>query len=234
MKNIIGKYINVVKPTCLTESNSLDGVKVYMNTWSNYNESGADLSRYGISDGWMTVDEALDFCKKYAEDEPFVNDIDSSIINVSEYDNPVEALDKIKKLSELDEDALDVVLSIMETDLYISVTEAIEIQESGDYIFFPGISTDEELGEAYVDMVGFSGVSHIEQYIDEDRIKEYIQYQYDEQLDDDTLNQLVDDEIEANVGNENFYNTYFDYEKLGTDLQIDGFMFVDKGAIVVN
>ena len=49
------------------DNNSNKEPKVYMNTWKNYNENGADLSQYGInsiSDGWMTIDEAREFAEK--------------------------------------------------------------------------------------------------------------------------------------------------------------------------
>ena len=69
-----------VKPNkILTEdvNTTSDDVMVYMNTWKNYNEYGADLEMYGIKDGWMTPEQGLEFCKKYAEDEPFINDVDN-------------------------------------------------------------------------------------------------------------------------------------------------------------
>ena len=41
-----------------------DEIKLFMNTWANYNENGADD---GITPtGWMSLDEAEEYAKKYA------------------------------------------------------------------------------------------------------------------------------------------------------------------------
>ena len=63
MKNIISKYINVEKPhKVLTESDSSSDIKVYMNTWKNYNEYGADLEMYGIKDRGRKEQISYCFC----------------------------------------------------------------------------------------------------------------------------------------------------------------------------
>ena len=74
--------------------------QVYMNTWANYNEYGADLSQYGIDNGWMSIDDAIEFCEKHANDEPFINDFDDTPWTLSEYDNAPSELQKIKDFLE--------------------------------------------------------------------------------------------------------------------------------------
>ena len=98
-----------VKPNkVLTEdvNTTSDDVMVYMNTWKNYNEYGADLEMYGIKDGWMTPEQGLEFCKKYAEDEPFINDVDNCPIEVSEYDNAPAKLKELIRYNEFEDKTL--------------------------------------------------------------------------------------------------------------------------------
>lgn len=232
MKNIISKYINIQKPhKVLTESDSSSDIKVYMNTWKNYNEYGADLEMYGIKDGWMSIDDALEFCKKYSEDEPFINDVDNCPIEVSEYDNPVDTLNKLSKLSKLSSDELEVVSAFIEDDNYKDIDDIIEKVQSGDYIFFPGVSDDKELGEAYVNMVGIEGVSNPQNYLDTEEIKRSIDADSTEDFTDEELDQMAEDEIEANAGNMTYYEQYFDYSKLGRELSMEGYSYTDAGAI---
>ena len=41
-----------------------DEIKLFMNTWANYNENGADDRK--TPTGWMSLDEAEEYAKKYA------------------------------------------------------------------------------------------------------------------------------------------------------------------------
>ena len=225
-----------VKPNkVLTEdvNTTSDDVMVYMNTWKNYNEYGADLEMYGIKDGWMTPEQGLEFCKKYAEDEPFINDVDNCPIEVSEYDNAPAKLKELIRYNKFENKTL--LKNAMETGQYSTVDEYIDVLESGDYIWFPGVSDDEGLGEAYVDMVGFEGVSDKERYFNSDSWKESVRadeesfYREENGLEDeddwkehegdfeDYLDALADEMAENYDGNEED----FDYEALGRDLSFD-------------
>ena len=160
------------------DNNSNEEPKVYMNTWKNYNENGADLSQYGInsiSDGWMTIDEAREFAEKYSEDEPFINDLDNIPfdLGINEYSNVESSLDMIEKFSNLNEYEQEVLEAIMEASSD-DIEEALDILDSGDYLYLEGVSTEYELGEAYVDMVGSikdTVGDDITSYIDEDQMK---------------------------------------------------------------
>ena len=234
-----------VKPNkVLTEdvNTTSDDAMVYMNTWKNYNEYGADLEMYGIKDGWMTPEQGLEFCKKYAEDEPFINDVDNCPIEVSEYDNAPAKLKELIRYNKFEDKTL--LKNAMETGQYSTVDEYIDVLESGDYIWFPGVSDDEGLGEAYVDMVGFEGVSDKERYFNSDSWKESVRadeesfYREENGLEDeddwkehegdfeDYLDALADEMAENYDGNEED----FDYEALGRDLSFD-YTYTSDGVI---
>ena len=224
-----------VKPNkVLTEdvNTTSDDVMVYMNTWKNYNEYGADLEMYGIKDGWMTPEQGLEFCKKYAEDEPFINDVDNCPIEVSEYDNAPAKLKELIRYNEFEDKTL--LKNAMETGQYSTVDEYIDILERGDYIWFPGVSDDEGLGEAYVDMVGFEGVTSPENYVDRQKVIDMIESTYsEEELEEyggaeEEADVMIDSYIEA--GNKDFFEEYFSYEALGRELSFD-YTYTSDGAI---
>ena len=224
-----------VKPNkVLTEdvNTTSDDIMVYMNTWKNYNEYGADLEMYGIKDGWMTPEQGLEFCKKYAEDEPFINDVDNCPIEVSEYDNAPAKLKELIRYNEFEDKTL--LKNAMETGQYSTVDEYIDVLESGDYIWFPGVSDDEGLGEAYVDMVGFEGVTSPENYVDRQKVIDMIESTYsEEELEEyggaeEEADVMIDSYTEA--GNKDFFEEYFSYEALGRDLSFD-YTYTSDGAI---
>ena len=224
-----------VKPNkVLTEdvNTTSDNAMVYMNTWKNYNEYGADLEMYRIKDGWMTPEQGLEFCKKYAEDEPFINDVDNCPIEVSEYDNAPAKLKELIRYNEFEDKTL--LKNAMETGQYSTVDEYIDVLESGDYIWFPGVSDDEGLGEAYVDMVGFEGVTSPENYVDRQKVIDMIESTYsEEELEEyggaeEEADVMIDSYTEA--GNKDFFEEYFSYEALGRELSFD-YTYTSDGAI---
>lgn len=250
MRSIVQDIFNNLKAKAdkpnkrLNESINSDDAQVYMNTWRNYNEYGADLEAYGIKDGWMTPEEGLEFCEKYAEDEPFINDVDNCPIEVSEYDNAVAKLNEIIRYNEFDNK--EILNNAMETGEYSSVDDYIEHLESGDYIWFPGVTDEEELGRAYVDMVGFDGLSNKENYFDTEAWKDSVRtdeennYRIDNGLKDDEdyeghegdfedyLDIMADDMSENYDGSD---ESVFNYEKLGEELTMDGYTFTSDGCI---
>lgn len=236
MKNIISKFINVSKPQKkLNEAvENNDAIQVYMNTWKNYNEYGADLEAYGIKDGWMSIDDAIEFCKKYAEDEPFINDVDNCPIEVSEYDNAPTMLENLKKIENFDGDkeCLDAALEA-EYPNY-DLEDLIKKVEDGDVIFYPGVTNDDDLGHANVDMCG--GISaavpkdRLRSYIDEESLNDTFEAEGGERLDDDTLDEYINNMIDS--GSEDFLDNYFDYEAWGRDLAYD-YSYTSQGAIQI-
>lgn len=242
------KPINIIKK--LNESTILEEKPVYMNTWKNYNEYGADLDAYGIKDGWMTIDDALEFCKEHAEDEPFINDTDGVPIEISDYDNAVDKLNQLKKIEEADVDE-DVFKAFIEDGSYTNIDDIIDKIESGDYIFFPDVDNDEDLAREYIDMCG--GITYavsngrIEDYFDEKAYKEENEDAFREMIAENEgkdVDDVTDEEVEdfaemvmqdeiSNAkydNNDDFFDKYFDYKAFGDELSFD-YTYTSTGAL---
>ena len=175
----------------LTES--FDDMEVFMNTWANYNENGADS---GITPtGWMSIDDAIEYCEEYADYEPFINDTDNvPFDDINEYSNASSVLQELKELQESDVDE-DVVAAIVEATGY-GIKEAVEIAERGDYYWYPGLSSYTDLAYAVIDELGGIGEAvgkNVINYIDEDQMRR--EYRWDiREIMRDTAEQEVDDE----------------------------------------
>ena len=156
----------------------------------------------------------------------------NNLVKVSEYDNAPAKLKELIRYNEFEDKTL--LKNAMETGQYSTVDEYIDVLESGDYIWFPGVSDDEGLGEAYVDMVGFEGVTSPENYIDRQKVIDMIESTYsEEELEEyggaeEEADVMIDSYIEA--GNKDFFEEYFSYEALGRDLSFD-YTYTSDGAI---
>ena len=120
-------------------------ISVFLNTWGNYNENGAD------NGFWVNLPCDLDAeLEKLAEAtgeevdemEVFINDTDINIngLEIGEYDNIKELNELAAQLESLDEYALEKVGAIIEaygTDL----KEAIE--NIDDYTYYSGMSLED-------------------------------------------------------------------------------------------
>ena len=239
----------------LNESNS-DEITIFMNTWENYNENGADS---GITPtGWMTADEAIEYCNEYAEHEPFINDIDNPTdfnLDISEYGNPVTDLENIKIINSLDDYDKQALSAIWNYEGG-SFEDSLSIFESGDYQFIPNISDYKDLAYEYIEELGGidNAVSDTSNYIDEEAMKrDYRQDTEDmmrenisdEDMTEDEIDEYINDNIEeyldsivseevllAEKGEIDLSN-YFDYEKFGRALSDDGWSIESTGAIIV-
>ena len=220
-------------------------IKVCMNTWANYNSYGRDLAPME----WMSIDEALKYCDKYSEQEPFINDYENSPIKLSEYDNPWQMLKLLKEVEE-SPDSL-----IMKNALEVSdegdYEDVIQKIKDGEYVWFEGCEDDFDLGKDYVDMLGsHREVANIENYFMEDEFrnaiedeeKDYFAGEHGIETDDpdfpedefeEWMDMIVEDE-KANFGDiADHDNTYFDYNQLGEDLEWDGYKFTSDGCIQI-
>ena len=218
------------------KKNPYENIKVYMNTWANYNINGADVEQ--INGGWMSIEQAKEFLENHKEEEPFINDTDNvpSDFGIDEYTNPWQAIEMLETFENADDKAA--LTAIIEEQGSSNIQYAFEVYESGDYTFFPGVTNDTELGEAYFNMVGgVSGISNPENYINRQYVEDYIvdNLSSDEDYSQETIDQMVEEEIEvAKAGNdESFFENYFDYEALGRDLDFDGYYFASTGAIEI-
>lgn len=226
-------------------ANNADEPLVYMNTWKNYNENGADLAMYGNIDGWMTVEEAKEFAQEHQEDEPFINDTDNIPWEISEHDNVNTQLDYIEQYQNADnKNAISALI-----DDQGDVENAFNIYESGDYNFFNDVSDEAELGLAYYNEVGYSGLSDVESLIDMDKYKESFEDIAEELVrennpeleneDEDefektvekTINDIAQEQLDNAIATGEDLSDYLDYTELGNQLINDGFTITDYGAI---
>lgn len=255
------KPLNEAEEETPKETKHKDAIQVYMNTRKNYDTHGADLDTYGIKDGWMNPDDALEFCEKYEKDGPFINDIDNNSdinIEISENDDVYSVLEGLAKLN----DALyfgagnaekgDVPLvyeawsdrESVSTPSLENIEEFIDFLENGEYYVHNDITSTYDIGKYYVDNVGFEGISNIENYIDTDKVKEDWQEEIDNDYLDDNGNptedwfevddSIVEDDIESakQSNNTDFFDKYFDYESLGDEIYGDGYWYLtDNGSV---
>ena len=145
-----------------------DEIRLFMNTWANYNENGADD---GITPtGWMSLDEAEEYAEKYAEYEPFINDTENVPIefDVDEYSNIPETIDTLRKYEDFDDWQREVFVAFIDNGY--NVDEAFSIVDDDDYFYIKGDS-DTDLAYNYIDETGGIeelGRDTLEQYFDYD------------------------------------------------------------------
>lgn len=222
----------------LTEDENTDKV-IYMNTWANYNENGADLSKYGIEDGWMTIEEAKNFANQHEEDEPFINDVDIELpFEVNEYSNVEDTLDQIDDYMLLDDNDKEVISAIIEVESN-DYNNAKDIYDSRDYIYFHGVDNDEDLARAYIDLGDIESIipkQNIENYIDRDKVEQYVLDNYTtDELTDEDIQSIIDDEITNAIATNasKVLEQWFDYDAYGRDLTYTGFSYTSNGAIEI-
>lgn len=230
------------------EKNPYENIKVYMNTWGNYNEYGADVEQ--INGGWMSIEQAKEFLERHKDEEPFINDTDNvpGDLDIDEYTNPWQAIEMLDYIENCDnKDALIAIIESTGNDF----EEDKRIYEDGDYTFFAGVDNDADLGKAYVDMVGgIEGVNNAENYIDEEAYRESWREaaessvrEENPDLDEDSeefeskveewLDNVVPEQLEIAIRDGADLSDYFDYESLGRDLDYEGYFFASTGAIYV-
>lgn len=155
-----------------------DEIKLFMNTWANYNENGAD----GVitPTGWMSLDEAEEYADKYAEYEPFINDTDNvpKELDVDEYSNITEAVDMLRRYEDFDDIQKEVFAAFID-DGY-EVDKAFDIVDDNDYFYVEG-DDDAELAENYIDELGGIeelGRDTLERYFDYARYGRDLAYDF--------------------------------------------------------
>ena len=223
----------------LTEAEDINEIKLYMNTWGNYNENGADVENIG--GGWMNLDQAEEFVKNHSDVEPFINDTEGNIpFDVDEYSNSITVIQNLKQYLALDPSDREALAGIL-YDRYNgdNFDECLNILNDGEYIYFPGVDNEIDLGKAYVDMVGLEGINNIENYLDRNAIAEDIKddlYNNGEDLDtidDDDINAMVEEDIQnaIDANATNYLEQYFDYRALGRELEYEGYFYSNSGAM---
>lgn len=143
-----------------------DEIRLFMNTWANYNENGAD----GVitPTGWMSLNEAEEYAEKYAEYEPFINDTDNvpKALDVDEYSNIPETIDMLRRYEDFDDTQKEVFAALID-DGY-EEDKAFDIVDDGDYFYIEGDSNT-DLAYNYIDEIGgieALGRDTLERYFD--------------------------------------------------------------------
>lgn len=199
--------------------NDNDEIKIYMNTWANYNENGADLSQYGIdsiADGWLSIDDAIKFAEEHADDEPFINDTDNvpEGFDINEYSS-IDVLEDLKEYEDLNDYEKEALSAIMESTGDDFET-AKDVLDGGDYQFYKGIDNYTDLAYEIIDELGGLGEAvgdRITSYIDEEAMRRDYEYDVRDQMYDDAEN-AVEEEHYGEMTQEEF-------DKLPKEIEID-------------
>lgn len=193
-KEIFEGYTKKIdKKLSFNEAYSPDEMMVYMNTWKNYNEYGADLVLYDNIDGWMSIDDAIEFAEEHAEDEPFINDTDNipSAFGIDEYSNVVHTLEMLKRFEDSGAD-IDILEAIMDSG-YNTLEDALDKYESGDYYWYPGVTDYTELAYRLIDESGgleYALGDRVSDYIDEEQMKRDYEDDVREMMRDDAKREV--------------------------------------------
>lgn len=153
-------------------------------------------------------------------------------------ENLVNLLNEIEYLESTDQmDALEMATEDQGSSYF---EDTVDIINRGDFLFFPGVEDDEELGHAFVDMCG--GISaavsrdRLATYIDIDEVAETFKEGTEDDsdladMDDDAWYSLAEEQVEMSPES---YEDYFDYDRYGRDLRMEGgYFFGDLGAIAI-
>ena len=147
-------------------------LKIFVNTWGNYNENGADGGE------WITLpmdEDALaekleTIAKAMGDEDPewAIHDYEwegrIDLGEVHEMDSIMEWNEKCEEADGLDEDELKEIAAAMEAFGY-SFAEAMERQQGGNFVFYP----DQDLDDVAYDIVN-------ERYITKDTPKIFANY----------------------------------------------------------
>ena len=132
-------------------------LNIFVNTWGNYNENGADGGQ------WITLpmeedelEEVLENIAALMKDEDpewFINDyewtIDMELGDVHEMDSIMEWNERCQEADDLEEYEAEEIAAAIEAYDY-TFAEAFERQQRGCFIFYPGQDL-QEVAESIID-----------------------------------------------------------------------------------
>lgn len=196
---------------------------------------GSVYEEYFFSD-WDTDYDWVDL-SNLGENEDFddVNEYAKSLESIVDDDKEEE----FKAAMEYSGDFHDAV-DLVETDSVVKISD--ESQSS---------KMDEAIGYSYVDSIGFSGLSDVENYFDYEAYGRDIRIEYypmeagdpetaeeywcgDERADDEEIGRAVVNQLGWDGVGKESQERYFDYEAFGRDLQIDlPFVQTDDGIFEI-
>lgn len=195
-------------------------------------------------------------CDTPEYEEWFVTDYDCNLSGFDWQDfGEYPSYDKLQEFGELIESIDDVEAVDNAYEVTGDLQEAIDGLESGDIIYYPGISSLEDMAYEYVDMLGGIdelGKDTIENYFDYEmlgRDLSFDEYETDEEDeegntvyvnagkyfcgDEDASDREIGEAFVDEVGFDGVSDpgNYFDYEAFGRDLGFDGFTITKDGCI---
>lgn len=196
---------------------------------------GSVYEEYFFSD-WDTDYDWVDL-SNLGENEDFddVNEYAESLESIVDDDKEEE----FKAAMEYSGDFHDAV-DLVETDSVVKISD--ESRSS---------KMDETIGYSYVDSIGFSGLSNVENYFDYEAYGRDIRIEYypmeagdpetaeeywcgDERADDEEIGRAVVNQLGWDGVGKESQERYFDYEAFGRDLQIDlTFVQTDDGIFEI-
>lgn len=185
-----------------------------------------------------TVEEITNTIVGNFEDYPNIQaGFKSYISDIERYDfddfkqDVINMLNAINNFSEEEFGALNLALEDLGSWYF---EEAVDAVNRDDYIYFPEVESDYDLGETYVKYVGSIedavGREDLPDYINVEEIaKSYYEDKEDEDVDLEDYISAVAIEVEEHP--EDFLD-FFDYEAFGSDLRVnDGWYIGNTGAI---
>lgn len=196
---------------------------------------GSVYEEYFFSD-WDTDYDWVDL-SNLGENEDFddVNEYAGSLESIVD-DNKEEEFKAAMEYSGDFHDALDLIAN----DSVVKISD--EIQSS---------RMDEAIGYYYVDSIGFSGLSNVENYFDYEAYGRDVRIEYypmddgdpetaeeywcgDERADDEEIGRAVVDQLGWDGVGKESQERYFDYEAFGHDIQMDlSFVQTDDGIFEI-
>lgn len=181
-------------------------------------------------------------------EEWFVTDYDSEIDGLSKMLDEYTSFAELNRIAEkLNEYGTEELSNVME--VASDIDDAMEGIDDGRYQYYPGIFNDTDLGQNWIDEVGFEGISNPENYFDYESFGRDLRLEYSPQDEDDpeTAEEFYcgdENASDEDIGYEyvesiggvdqlgkDTIENYFDVEKLGRDLSFDGYTYTSDGCV---
>lgn len=161
-------------------------LNIYINTWGNYNENGADGGE------WITLpmdeselDEILErVAEEMGDNDPewFVNDyewtIDEALREIGENENYYELNEEMEKLDSLDDYEQKILMAACDVWGY----ESIDLDDLDSYNLYEDIESDYDLGYYWVNDSGcydLAKMGNLANYIDYESFGRDIRFESD-------------------------------------------------------
>lgn len=132
-------------------------INIFVNTWKNYNENGADGGRWlALPMDQNELEELLEnIAEEIGDDDPewTVHDFSGDCFDfeISEYDDIVELNDLAQQLSELDELEAETVAAYLEA---VDSDLSVALAELSECVYYPGYTLEDVAYELVEELCG--------------------------------------------------------------------------------